>query len=705
MISLSVSGAATAQVEEIIVTATKRQETVQEIPASIAAVTAEALADRGLASVQDISKSVPNLNWGEHAGTNLITIRGVGSTVDSGITEPTVAMYVDGVFLPRSTMSTIRAVDLSRVEVLRGPQGTLYGRNATGGAINFISKEPSKEFEGGVNLSAGSRSGYGVSAYASGPINDIVSYRVSAGREKQDGYVKIRPSDEKLGGTDVYYSRGVLRIEPVDDLSIDLSIRNERSTSPNAWQQLLTSTPLGGTTDTNRIEADQPFNQLVQTTVSAATVNWDINDNLALRSITSYVDHKSSVDFDADATGLDGFNVINFDRPSRSYAQELTLNGDADRVTWIAGAFYFHEDFEVELPLRLGSVFAPGFGLPTDSMVNQSVEGETESYAFFTDVTFSITDQLRLVGGLRYNHEEQNFNQNLFFALPDGTRLPGGAAFVNGPAKVDTKESKVLPKFAIQYDVAQDVTTYVQYSKGVKSGGLNLEGGTGATTGAAGLYDPESIDAYEIGLKSQSFSNTLTANFAAFYYDYKDLQVTITIPPTTTLVQNANAKVYGFESEFNWEATDELRFNFAATYTKAEFDGFQGFNDATATNQDLDGKPLPHAPEVTLNGGVEYSIATRIPKLSQMTLRADVNYNDDTTLRYFNNDEDIQDAYWTGSVSAKFADIDDKNTLRLFVNNVGDVNYKQNVAYLTTGAYYGNYAPPRTFGAQYAYKF
>lgn len=187
-----------ASSEEIVVTAMKRSQNLQDIPAAVSAVSGEALQARGLVDVQTITQAVPSVNFGQHAGTTLISIRGVGSTVDSGVTEPTVATYVDGVFMPRATMGFLRAVDLDRIEVLRGPQGTLYGRNATGGAINFISAAPTRTLSAGINLSAGSRQMFGASGFVSGPLSDTVLVRLSGGHEEDDGFVKLLPNKGRI---------------------------------------------------------------------------------------------------------------------------------------------------------------------------------------------------------------------------------------------------------------------------------------------------------------------------------------------------------------------------------------------------------------------------------------------------------------------------------------------------------------------------
>mgnify|MGYP003627085032 CR=1 FL=1 len=695
----------------VIVTATKRGENLQEIPISVSAVSANDLKERGLGNVEDLATLVPNLNWGEHAGTSLVTIRGVGSTVDSGITEPTVAMYVDGVFLPRSTMSTLRAVDLERVEVLRGPQGTLYGRNATGGAINFVSAAPTDTFEGEINLSAGDRSAFGASGYVSGPIAAGITARLSGGTEAQDGYVDVLPGGGKLNGTDTNYIRGALRFEPTPDLSIDLSVRYDESSYANAYQQLLTPTVLPTpeqTTAVNRIYADQPFALDNETTVAAATINWSISDAISLKSVSSYVDHTSNAQFDADSTNLDGFNVVAFPRPSESYGQEFNLLGDHDRLNWILGAYFFNEKASNSLDLRLGSVFAPGFGVPVDTVISQSVASETKAYAVFGELTYAFTDRFKTTLGLRYNDEQQDFSQNLSFVIPGVGAVPGGAAFAGGAVPVSTSDDNVLPKVAFQYEFSDRVNGYAQWSKGYKSGGLNLEGGSGLSTGTDGLYRPEEISAYEVGLKSVLFEGALTANVAAFAYDYSDLQVTITIPPTTTLVQNADARVLGLEGEFTWNATDHLMVNGAATFLDASFDGFSSFDDAHPALgvQDLDGKALPHAPDMTFSLGAEYTFDLNGKLFSRLLVRGDAFYSDAVVQRYFGSPIETQGSYALLNASATLLGADGKTSLRAFVKNIGDEDYLQNVTYIgAVGAFMGNYGTPQTWGVQISRQF
>jgi len=689
----------------IVVTALKRSENLQDIPAAISAIGSDQLAARGIVNVEDLTAAIPSVNFGEHAGTTLISIRGVGSTVDSGVTEPTVATYVDGVFMPRATMGYLRAVDLDRIEVLRGPQGTLYGRNATGGAINFVSAAPTTTFTGAINLSAGSRKAFGVSGFVSGPLSDVISVRLSGGHEEDDGFVDYLPNRGRIGNTNVEYVRGAIRFEPSSDLTFDLSARYEKLEGANAYQQAFTppALPSPSSIVPNEIYGDSPYNTNVETLVLAGTLNWDISDSVSIKSVTSYVDHKSSVDFDADATDFPGLYVTDFSRPSESYGQELNLIGDNGPLKWIFGAYYFHEKAGNALPLGIAAGFAPGFMVPAGTYLTQSVDTKTESFAVFGDATYSISDTLRLNLGLRYNHETKDFGQDLFLLLPDSTRVSLATNVLTS-----TKSDKVLPKVNLQFDLSDNVNAYAQWSKGFKSGGQNLPGGGGENLGPGGFYLPENLDAYEVGIKTQSPDRRLTANFAAFYYDYRNLQLTITVPPSTTLVQNAPAEVYGLEGEIAFQATDAFRIDASANILRARFKNFLVFDDAQPALgiQNLDGRSLPHAPDFTGNIGAQYRLEMGEGLLSSVTLRGDLYYSSRVVLRYFGTDNESQAGYVLGNLSVTFGAADDKATLRLFVDNVGDKAYRQNSTYLGAfGAYYGNYGKPRTFGASLSYRF
>ncbi|MHB8528503.1 MAG: TonB-dependent receptor [Caulobacteraceae bacterium] len=704
------------QVGEIIVTATKRAEDIQNVAAAVTAISGSTLRDQGLTTLKDITAFVPNLMWSENTGTTMISIRGVGSTVNSGLTDPTVSVYVDGVYLPRSTMAATRAIDLDRIEVLRGPQGTLYGRDALGGAINFVSQTPSNTLSGMVTLMAGGRSDIGSEGYVSGPITDRLQFRLSGGYENQTGYVLVENTGQHLNGTDALYGRAALRFEPTDHITVDLAVRYERDTAPNAYQQLITPEmvvfvpPTAQTTEPNRLFGNFPFTFKTDTLIASATTNWQLGHGLTLRSITSYIDHSNNETFDADSTVKDIVDTVPyFSRPSKSEGQEIALLGDNGRFQWIAGAFLFHEEASLSLPLRFGTDLTSLFGLPTGFTIDESVGSNITSYALYGDLRYAVTDRLKLEVGLRYSEESLHFAQNYTVFTPATGTVPGEPAYDNGSLRPSLKSQKLLPKVGIQYKVSDNANLYASYSVGYKSGGENLEGGSGASIGTLGLYKPEQLYAYEVGLKSQWFDRKLTANVAAFYYVYNGLQVTNIVPPTNGFVQSADTINYGLEAETSWKATDNLRFALAGTWLHARFHNFLSFDEANPQLgvQNLNGRPIPDAPDETANLSVDYTVPMVSRLLSAVVLHGDVRYSSNVVIDWFGSPAGSQPAYGLFDLSAKLMGADGKTSLDVFVNNVGNVHYKLYSFYVAIpfNAYLGNYGTPRTWGVRLSHRF
>ncbi|BFM14579.1 TonB-dependent receptor [Maricurvus nonylphenolicus] len=670
--------AADFMIEEVVVTATKREQSIQDIPASVSQVSGSDLEARGIGDIENLSAQIPNLQFGKLGDTAFITIRGIGTTVDSGVAEPAVASYVDGVFLPRATMSALRQVDLDRVEVLRGPQGTLYGRNATGGSISFVSRAPTEEFEAGIRVGLKDRDGYAVSGFASGPLSDKVLYRVSLGQESQDGYVDVVNTGQDIVETDVKYGRVALQINPSDELMIDLSAQHEASDAAVGLQQLLSPAVLvdffapgnNQTLKPNKTYGDGDFSGDAETTIVSARVNWDISDSVSLRSVTGYVDHDIVASFDADATDAFYSDLIDSARSSESFSQEFNLYGETEKLSWLLGAYYFQETFSLVLPVDL---------LLAGSVIAGDLKEETESYAFFTDLTYSLTDRLRVNAGLRYNVEEKEFE---FFGVNDS----------------EFETDDLLPKLGLQYDLTNDINIYAHWQQGIKSGGHQLS--------SSDLFKGEELDAYEVGVKSQAMDGRLTVNAAAFYYDYTDLQATATIPPATTLVENADAEVMGAELEVVYNLNEALSFNVGLSFLDSEYSDFT-YNDLYSSQTlDLEGEELIRAPAYTASVGAEWVIPVDGDVLDDIRLRAEIYHSDDYKLAFVDYDETHQSSYTTANASIVFNGVSEQFQVRAYVNNITDELYLNNGSYLASlGGFIGQYSEPRTYGVSLAYNF
>lgn len=686
----------------ITVSVTKRETTLQDVAASASVVSSEQAELLGLSDVESLSNVIPNLNFGEHDGASFVTIRGVGASVEIGIGEPSVATYVDGVFLPRQTMGFLSQSDLDRIEVIRGPQGTLYGRNATGGAINFVSKAPSETFDGGFRVGAGSFEASNVGGHISGPISDSARYRLSAEHETNDGYVDNLLNGDTIGGRDLFNVRGALQIDLSPKTVVDAFIQYQESDGETAWQQSLTPSlspliPPGfqESTNANEIFSDQGYAALQETLIGSVAITHEFSDSLSLKSTTSYIDHTSEATFDGDSTDFGLVDVVGFQRPSESWSQEFILSGTNDRLDWLVGAFYFSEEFQAVLPAvlpnGLPAAAAPPMGLPPTTVNFQELNEDTTSYALFTDVEFALTDRLSLLAGARMNWEEKDFSQSL------GAIIPVAGFFGGSDIPSSREDEEFLPKIGLSFDVNENFKTYVQYQKGLKSGGQNL--GVLSTQ-----YEPELIDAYEAGFRSTWAGGDVLVNGAAFFYDYQDYQVTDLPGGTATVVQNSDAEITGLEVEFIGQLTDQFRLSGGVTVLDSEYTDFTSLDLANpfAGPQSLVGGQLNRAPEFTFNANAQYTF----PVADGLVLSGDVYHSDDVVLRYFATENDTQEAYTVANVSAVLNLKGGDLQLKAFGRNLGDEEIKRVVIFSPLqGAYLGNFAPGSTWGVEAVVRF
>ncbi|MEA3537764.1 MAG: TonB-dependent receptor plug domain-containing protein [Pseudomonadota bacterium] len=418
-------------------TATKRSGSVQDIPGAVTALGSGDVAIRGLSSTEDLVGQIPNLQLSAQTGAALVSIRGVGLGVETAAAEPGVAIHVDGVYQPRATTAQLAALDLERIEVLRGPQGTLYGRNATGGVINFISKPPTSYFEAETSLKVGNFDLIGGQAIISGPLaGDDLLGRFVAYRQSRNGYVKNILLDRRDGDLDEWGGRLSLQWNAGSDTTVDLVARYaEVETTPvtvmitppsqQDMDFLLATFPAA----TQFITTNEPFEIAEERIGEGKATDFGIGltiqsefGGLDFKSISGFT--KSTIDFVA---GVDGFNIpfITLDPRrdrSQSFSQEFTLLRSGGRFEWTVGAFAFFEKYEVNFRFPF-----PNFGITQQFLADPE---KTRSYAVFGDFTFSIMDELRLIGGLRLGHDRKTIdNDVLTFAFADPSLLLDSVPF------------------------------------------------------------------------------------------------------------------------------------------------------------------------------------------------------------------------------------------------------------------------------------
>jgi len=727
-----------------VVTAEKRETRLQDTPIAITAVTGEALEARSATDVSAVASIAPNVQFQGSAPLSggsfnaTVFIRGVGQNDASVFNDPGVGIYLDGVYLGRTTGSILELADIERVEVLRGPQGTLFGKNAVGGAISIVSKQPTPEFEAALNASVGNFNRRDVSLMVSGPImgSDTVLGRFSIGKFVKDGYVTRLTDGEDLGDKDVFGAKGQIRWAPSDRLNVDFAADFTRMRQNSAALTLISMAPTGAPF-LNTFNATvapglpivapngqrslnpswvtgNPFttwasghniNNLDHWGVSA-TVNYDVTDALSVRSITAYRKLDSIFGRDGDNTPYD-FRHTYDEVKQDQFSQEFQLIGDAvgGRLQYVLGAYYLKETAVDDGVITLAKgVYDPVLrpNLALELWFRQFLDMRTTSYAAFANASFDFTDQLSATVGLRYTKDEKEFYV-FEQRYVSGTFLVDPAVLrrLYGEYPLTDAWSDVSPRLSVDYKVTPSVMLYVSFAKGFKSGSFN-----GRATGSSAdvrPFEPEVVWSYEAGVKSQFFDNRVMLNLTGFYMDYKDIQITVNRTPDNFVANAAEARLQGMELEFRALPTANL-----------SFDGSVGWLDAEYTEVGGSGLVLPitinsklvRAPEWTANFGAQY--VAELGDSGSLTFRLDAAY---TSRQYYdaaNAPLISQGSYtlWSGRIA--YTSEDGSWTAALFGANLTDELYilsgnQASAAFgLLTEATYGR---PREYGVSVSKRF
>jgi len=601
------------QLEEIIVTATKTGETaLQSTPLAITAFSGEQLASRGVTGVRGLVDYTPGLQIADQSGYAQLYIRGIGSNNVFVGSDPSSTTHMDGVYLARPLSYFSDFLDVERVEVLRGPQGTIYGRNSVGGTINIISRKPSETFTGEAQVYYGNYNAYGLKGYVSGPVGDTgVRFSLAANRMARDAYYENVSTGNDIGNQNAFGVRGQVLL-PLGERG-DFTLRADYAKSSDAmgtYSKLLQ--PIGNPlddailTDYGKFSADLDNHTTLQNFGAAAEINYELTDNLALKSLTAARSVKGSIETDADATSLNLFRTLIAPIMQRQYSQELNLTGKFDNLTFVTGAYYFQENVREPLNLAL-----PGFGVSHF----QRPRLKAESYAFFGQAEYQITPEISVVAGVRYSKETKDYFLRDFwtvsssFDIAQAEAAPTiGAPFFSDPFIVNTSrgDNAWTPKFGLNYKPTDDLLLYASATRGFKNGGFEY-GATNAVDAARG-YAPEYLWAYEVGMKSDWFDNRLRLNLAGFYYDYKDLQVTLFTPPANAITDNAaTAKVKGLEAEIQARVVQGLDVFANLAYLDATYSSYPGATVTAFGPFDAKGKRLNSSPEFSMTLGGVYT--------------------------------------------------------------------------------------------------
>jgi iron complex outermembrane receptor protein len=754
--------AATTALEEILVTARKREERLQETPVSVTAFTADNLRARSMDGLDQIARFVPNLDIGAGAGnsaspsTPTIYIRGIGQFDFIITTDPGVGIYVDGVYVARSTGAIMDMLDIERIEVLRGPQGTLFGKNTIGGALNIVSTTPSDVTTGKFELIGGERERFEARGYISGPISDKVAAKAALSYKHKGGYGDrlSYPDGAKTGeqgGIENVGGRLGVRAQLSDtftaDLGFDFSINRDEAvvnkffytdvnTAPMAgiWNMLVgipNDTPLTNdfatpgrydnySTGTNRSDQDI-FGGHV-------TLTWDPGV-VTVKSITAYRSLDSFVGRDGDGTPMN-LNGADYDLDQEQFSQELQLSGKSfnDRLTWLIGGFYLHEKAdEVNNGTVMGGLFdalealpdaviplapgvtcpaappAPCLGGPGNPMnigfdfdllfVNKI---KIDSLAVFAQGSYFLTDDLSVTLGIRHTYEKKDYVSVL------SRRVASGANIAPPNTALSDSWSSTSPKAGIEYRITPDAMIYLSAAHGFKSGGYN---GRAFNAAAFTSFDPEKIWSYEAGFKSEWFDRRLRLNAAAFYNDYTNIQLTIAQVnqdgSIQVLVDNAAAgKSKGFEVEMQAVPFENFEIAAGLGYLDTKYTKLEPGAPVTLTSK------FPRAPEWTLNLAAQYTLP--LANYGSLTFRSDYSYRSKFYVDANNNEIIAEDGYGLVDARITYAPENGNWQFAVFGQNLTNEDYI--TAGLDGRGTLGFYdvqkaGRPREFGASLMFQF
>jgi iron complex outermembrane receptor protein len=747
LVALPTLPAGAQEIEEITVTASRRVQTLQSLPNSATVFSSEALESLRVLEPRDLAEQTPGLltKFGPNGlATVGFYMRGVGINDFTGTVDPSVAVYVDEIFQPTPDMLNFAVFDMQRVEVLRGPQGTLYGRNSTGGAINFITARPTEDVEGYIRAEYGSYETGAIEGAVSGPISDSLLGRVSLRGQlssSDSGYSFNRFTNNHLGRNDQTAIRTQLHWIPSETFNARFMYTYGDHDSEQALLQhvatrdpdnplVLCESVINGSRDegpcVDLVGYFDPDNDPFDGDASIdPELEFDSNDfnltlewslpNFTVTSITGYNDFSKEQSQDIDATpfvGADNFTLSKVDNVS----QEIRLTSDESvRIPWIFGFNYASTEVEWFQTIDLTAIA----GIPTSNGADQ----ETESWAFFGHVTVPIADKFEFIGGLRFTNEERDWIGATFVgtftsldqAFASGAPtlsilpIPAGAPGAGGPLDFPNSQEEQNVDFqaVLKYTATDSAMYYLRVSEAFRSGGFSSA--VIFSQEALEPYQPEDLLAYEAGLKLAFADNRARLDASAFYYDFKGFQATfVRADEASARLQNAgDVETFGLEASIDWLPTERLDLNLGVSLLDAEIAAtsvvltpLDGGPDTT-----IEGNEIPNAPGYSINGRVRY----HMPFGSEYTVRLQTDFNvvDEHFVEPNNRAYLKEDGYSIVNARVAFAPNDGPWQVAAWVRNIGDTVYRSAAQDLALALGFSEIVlgMPRTWGIEFEYQF
>ena len=719
-------------VETVVVTAEKREESAQNVGIALTVITPDTLQKMGIDRVNQLEYATPNLEVVPAFGSGQpeFRLRGVGFDDYASNNSSTVGVYVDEVALPIPAQTQGLLFDLARTEVLYGPQGTLYGVNTTGGAINFITNRPTDDFQLGATAEYDSHGEFISHGYISGPVADGLDYRIAAITDQGGAWQTNRENGDSLGTKNTTAVRGELQWKPNTSWTLLLEghLGYDRSQPVGLYlfQPILAGNPynvfgFGPTVPAfaKTTQTDWGGSALFQSLTGIAPnakpfrdndsggINLQANGDLGfatLTSITSYetLHRREYNDWDATPLALAG---TYFDTEARVFSQEVRLaSAETDKLSWLIGVYYAHQSMD-EI---FDSDFAQSIGIDLKTSYQQKVETE----AVFGQTEYHFTDKLKLITGLRYNDEARA--EGDFATAVIGIPFP-----IPMPTDQSIRNRRLSGKAELQYRPSDEIMFYASISEGVKSGGFTTYNGSAT----APPLKPEVLWAYETGFKSNLLGNTLQLNGAAFYYHYEDEQIQSAVwgiaGPVGSLVNAPKSHVYGGEIEADWTPIDNLKFTEQVGWVDGKFDVFPNFlNIAASTAKCVPATicvpPGPETPVYSNEAGARVGFPalsydgslSYIWDLGSYSIEAagDWVFHDHLNPLLLGPAYFVK-SYWLADLNLSLMPNDGPWTLTVFGHNVTNTTYDTTRNFFLTGISIAQRGEPATAGVRIDYKY
>ncbi|GAB2188555.1 TonB-dependent receptor [Sessilibacter sp. MAH2] len=580
--------------EEVVVTAQKREQSIQDVPVSVTAFDSNVLEKTGILDITELQKVSPNTTLQTSRGTNSTLtafIRGVGQEDPLWGFEPGVGLYVDDIYFARPQAGVLDVYDVERIEVLRGPQGTLYGKNTIGGAVKYVTKRLTGDPEFSVSSTIGSYDQRDIVIAGQLPlIDDRVIVGASLASLKRDGFGEFLLNGDENYNKDILAGRVSVEITPSETVLIRVAAdftdddSNAKGGSRLTPSLLVPDEPIPSSVYDSFADLDTDNN--VESSGASVTVEWDVSDSVTLKSITGYREGETQTNIDFDNTSFASLHVpAEYD--DDQFTQEFQINYDTDRLHLVGGLYYYDGTASGAFDVLLGAfdnpdLFGDGSNVVGNFDAITAGSVDTTSYAAYTHLTYDVSDNLSVTLGARYTVDQKDatvYNATLF-ADGRSERLGGADLFIlgiNTDYSNDDTWNEFSPRLSVDYHFNDNILGYVSYSHGFKSGGFDMRGNARLNPDTVNGYDPEIVDTYEVGVKSEFFDGRLRVNAAAYYTDYDDLQTTVQSATSSgdtfvsEVVNAGKARVNGGELEVTAQIYGGLSLIGSAGYTNAEF--------------------------------------------------------------------------------------------------------------------------------------